>query len=306
MKGSVEFFLDFLVEHPKYGWLVTNPSTSPENFPGRPGNYEPFEDEVPDYDTPGVTLCAGSTIDMQILNDLFGYVAEAARLLGVDKEFRKEVLAARSRLAPMQIGRKGDLQEWLEDWEQKEKHHRHISNLYGLFPGNQISSIKTPDLAEGARTVLNQRGLEGNGWSSAWKMGCWARLYDAQKAMDNFVTCMHQYTTKSLYSICSRYPQVDGVFGLSAAIAEMLLQSHEGELHILPALPGSWMSGSVKGLRARGGFEVDMAWKQGRLDKVIIHSILGNVCRVRYGHRQAEYKTECGQMFVLDGNLEKQ
>lgn len=186
MKGCVELFLDFLVEHPKYGWLVTNPSTSPENFPGRPGNYEEFEDEVPDYNTPGVTICAGSTIDMQILNDLFTFTAEASEILGVDSNFRKQILETHGQLAPMQIGEKGDLQEWLEDWNQKEESHRHISNLYGLFPGNQISAINTLELAEVGKVVLEQHGLVGNGWASVWEMGCWARLYNADKVMDNF------------------------------------------------------------------------------------------------------------------------
>jgi len=306
MKGSVDFFLDFLVEHPERGWLVTNPSTSPENFPGRPGNYERFEDEIPDYYTPGITICAGSTIDMQILNDLFGYTAEASKILGIDADFRAQVLETRGRLAPMQIGQKGDLQEWLEDWEQKEKSHRHISNLYGLFPGNQISVRRTPEFSEAAKVVLNQRGLTGNGWASAWKMGCWARLYDAEKAMDNFVYCMHHYTTNSLYSICSRYPQVDGLFGLSAAIAEMLLQSHEGEMHLLPAVPDAWSTGSVHGLRARGGFEVDMTWEQGKLKEAVIHSLNGNDCRIRCGERQAEIKTEPGQKLTFNEYLEIQ
>lgn len=140
LKGAVEFFLDFLVEHPRYGWLVTNPSTSPENFPGTEDNVR-FFDEVTTFSSPGTSICAGSTIDMQ-------------------------------------IGQAGDLQEWLEDWPQREGSHRHISNLYGLYPGNQVSARRTPDLARGAGVVLDQRGLPGNGWASAWKMGCWARLYE--------------------------------------------------------------------------------------------------------------------------------
>lgn len=280
MKGSAEFFLDFLKEHPRYGWLVTNPSTSPENFPDRKDN-DRFFDEVTGWMSPGTTVCAGSTIDMQILSDLFGYVAQAGEILGLDESFREKVIQARGRLAPMQIGKNGQLQEWLEDWGQKEKSHRHISHLYGLFPGNQISLQKTPELAAAARAVLEQRGLEGNGWSSAWKMACWARLLEPKKAMENFTYAIHHYTYDNLFSICARALQVDGSFGLSAAVAEMIMQSHGRELFILPAIPASWKNGRVKGLKARGGFEVDISWDDNGKVDLVIKSNLGHVCRVR-------------------------
>ena len=280
MKSSVEFFLDFLKEHPKYGWLVTNPSTSPENFPDREGN-GPFFDEVTGWMSPGTTICAGSTIDMEILSDLFSYVAKASEILDVDEVFREKILKAKKKLAPLQVGSNGQLQEWLEDWGQKEKSHRHISSLYGLFPGNQISLQRTPELANGARAVLEQRGLEGNGWSSAWKMACWARLLEAERSMDNFAYAIHNYTYDSLFSICAKALQVDGSLGVSAAIAEMLLQSQDDEIFVLPSIPMSWRKGEVNGLRARGGFEINLGWDEKQNIILDIKSSLSKTCRIR-------------------------
>jgi len=279
LKGAAEFFLDFLVPHPAYGWLVTNPSTSPENFPAVPGR-TPFFDEITTFMTT-TSICAGSTIDMRILDELFAEAAEAARILGVDAEFRAKVLKARARLAPMRIGRKGNLQEWLEDWDETEKSHRHISGLWGLFPGREISKRQPGGAAEGARVVLEQRGLPGNGWSSAWKAACWARLGDGAKALENLRFALNNYTTASLFSICSKALQVDGALGFSAAVAEMLLQSQNGEIEFLPALPPPWPKGEARGLRARGGFEIRLEWQGGRLRRAAILSTIGGPCRVR-------------------------
>lgn len=279
LKGSAEFYLDFLVPHPKYGWLVTNPSTSPENFPAGPASVR-FFDEITTFET-GTSITAGSTIDMQILNDLFGAVARAADVLGIDQDFKQKVIAARARLAPMQVGRKGNLQEWIEDWDETEKSHRHISGLWGLYPGNQISPRRTPQFAEASKVVLEQRGLSGNGWASAWKAACWARLGNADKALENINYAIHNYTFNSLFSVCSKAMQVDGSFGMAAVITELLLQSHEEELNLLPALPASWNTGEVSGLLARGGFEIGMRWQNGRLIEATILSKAGNLCRVR-------------------------
>jgi alpha-L-fucosidase 2 len=261
---------------------VTNPSTSPENFPLAPGN-DPFFDEVTGSMSPGTTLVAGSTIDMQILRDLFAGVAEASAALGVDPELREELLETRTRLAPMQVNRRGELQEWLDDWDQREASHRHISHLYGVFPGAQVGPATTPELAAASRRVLEQRGLAGNGWASAWKAAAWARLGDADRAMENVTYAARQYTTRSLFSICSKAPQVDGAFGLTAALAEMLLQSQDGTLALLPARPSAWTSGEVRGLRARGGFEVGIRWREGRLVEATVLSTLGGPCRLRAG-----------------------
>jgi len=280
MKGSVEFFMDFLVEYPGRDWLVTNPSNSPENPPKGKG-YKYFYDEVTGmyYFT---TIVAGATMDMQILKDLFSYYASASEVLDVDHDFTKKVLEARERFPPSQIGRDGMLQEWTEDYEQMEDKHRHFSHLYGLYPGNVLSVNRTPEFIAPVKKVLEQRGDGGTGFSRGWKMALWARLYDGDRANSIFKGYLKEQCYMSLFAKCGKPLQVDGSFGVTAGITEMLIQSHEGYIDLLPALPSEWKDGQFKGVRARGGFELDFVWKEKALNSVTIFSKVGNTCRIKF------------------------
>jgi alpha-L-fucosidase 2 len=282
MKGSVDFFMDFLIEHPNGKWLITNPSTSPENPPKGAG-YSYFFDEVTAmyYFT---TICAGSSIDMQLLTDLFGYYINAARILKLDEEYVSKVAIARSRLVPPQTGASGELQEWSDDLGQMEEKHRHFSHLYGLYPGNVISAKLTPSLVDPVKQVLEQRGDGGTGFSRAWKMSLWARLYDGDRAYKIFKGYIAEQCYDQLFAKCYTPLQVDGSLGVTAGITEMLIQSHEGIIDLLPALPGEWSYGSFNGVCARGAFELRFSWEDRKLLPVEILSKAGVYCRIKAGN----------------------
>ena len=264
MKGAAQFFLDTLVQEPSLGYLVTNPSNSPELAHHS-----------------GVSVCAGPTMDNQILRDLFNGVAQAAQVLGVDADFRTRVLATRDRLPPMKVGSRGNIQEWLYDWVETERTHRHISHLYGLHPSNQITKRGTPTLYTAARRTLELRGDDGTGWSLAWKINYWARMEEGTRAYD--LIRLLVTTARLAPNMFDLHPpfQIDGNFGATSGIAEMLLQSHNGELHVLPALPSAWPSGQVQGLRGRGGYTVGAKWGGGQPDEATVRFDRDGTVKVR-------------------------
>jgi alpha-L-fucosidase 2 len=276
IKGAAAYYIDALQKEPEHGWLVVSPSVSPEH------EYIYGKNEV--------SVTAGATMDNQLVYGLFTDAIRAAAELNIDKAFADSLANYRSQLPPMQIGRYGQLQEWLEDFDRTDDRHRHVSHLYGLFPGNQISPFTQPQLFAAVKNSLIYRGDVSTGWSMAWKINLWARLLDgnhAYKLIKDQIKPVDGNSGGTYPNLFDAHPpfQIDGNFGCTSGIAEMLLQSHDGAIYLLPALPDEWKDGSISGLMARGGFKVDIKWANHKITKLTIYSSLGGNCRLRFNQQ---------------------
>lgn len=300
MRGAAQFCLEWLVED-KNGYLITSPSTSPENMYITPSGYV------------GATLYGGSA-DLAMIRQCFSNAIEASKVLNTDAEFRTKLEKALSKLYPYQIGKAGNLQEWYFDWKDQEPKHRHQSHLFGLFPGNHISPLTTPDLANAARTTLEIKGDETTGWSKGWRINLWARLLDGNRAYKMYRELLRYVDPDGKKTEKPRrgggtYPnlfdahppfQIDGNFGGAAAVAEMLVQSDENEIRLLPALPDAWETGSVKGLCTRGGFEIEMEWSNKAVKKVTVFSKNGGKTTLISGDKKQIVTLKKGQKAAID------
>ncbi len=287
MKETMEFITDFLVE--KDGTLVTNPTMSPENAYTLDGKHEPYQ------------LTYAATVDNQTLMAHIDHCIKASEILGVDHDLKEDWKKMLARIPPVRVGRDGTIMEWIEDYNEWEPGHRHMSHLLGLHPLAQITD-ETPALFEAAEKTIAKRLKSGGGhtgWSRAWIINFFARLHEGEKAHENVVALLRKSTLSNLFDSHPPF-QIDGNFGGTSGIAEMLLQSHSGEIHLLPALPQAWPDGKVTGLCARGGFEVEMEWKDGMLVLVSIYSKLGNPCRLRYKGKSIRFETEAGKEYSPD------